>query len=73
MTLLADEYLESVDDARCDQDVVDVWRFKGDEVKLFDEPNWTLNVLQSSVSDAESLSVYSAFDDVKTACGASGI
>lgn len=66
--MLAWEHFGSVDGVQLHPDVEDVLHIEDDEDGLFDEPDWTLDGFQPSVSDNLSLSMRSTFDDMKMVC-----
>lgn len=53
--------------------VEEILQIEDEKEGLFDEPDWTLEELQPSVSDNRKLSVRSALDDIDTTYAAGGI
>lgn len=73
MSGLTLENFESVDGTRRDPDLDGVLYIEDDADSIFNEPDWTLQELQPSISDNGSLNPWSSLGEVKTACAADGI
>lgn len=72
-TMLQCKYSKSVDGSWCNPNVEDIWHIKDDVDGLFHEPDWTLDAMWAVIRENVRISVWSAFDSIKTAYAAGGI